>query len=166
MAKKKALRKKAATKHKRGAKPARADKSSKLTGLRAKFLGTKKAKRPAKKTSARKSKARSSDSDNAARDADAESVVRRAMPGVKIVHPKRPSGSADSQTTVHGASLPALRRKYAGDTASPLADAEAVAAPPVDSKVVYVEYESDNSDSEMGPKAVIVRDGRVSGYQG
>jgi len=97
---------------------------------------------------------------------DAEAIVMAEMPGVKIVRlPKRPSADAGQVATVHGASLKDLKRKYIGHN-SPRDSAYEAETPVVRSKVVFVQQENETSDQSMGPKAVIVRDGKVRGFQG
>jgi hypothetical protein len=97
---------------------------------------------------------------------DADAIVAAAMPGVKIVHlSKQRSADAAQVATMQGASLNDLQRKYIGRNRSQDSSANS-AVPAVRSQVVFVQQDDETSDQPMGPKAVIVRDGKVRGYQG
>lgn len=150
--------------------------ATKLAELRKRFLGggkpvaakspAAKKKAAAKKKSVGKKRRLSDQADSTVSESAAEAVVKKAMPGMKIVHPRQ-SATADAgrATTVHGANLKDLKIKYTSDSHPHDAVVDS-ASPQVRSKVVFVEQGIPGEDAAQGAKAVIVRDGKVRGFQG
>jgi hypothetical protein len=151
--------------------------ATKLAELRKRFLGggkpvaaksstAKKKAAAKKKTVGKKRPLTAKTADSTASESAAEAVVKKAMPGMKIVHPRQ-SATVDAAraTTVHGANLKDLKIKYTSDSHPHDAVVDS-ASPQVRSQVVFVEQGTPGEDATQGPKAVIVRDGKVRGFQG